>query len=253
MRTYRAPLCGLVLLFLTGLVPLSSAAPGEGIYVRGRLSSYVDVTIPSTVTLTDSEIEISTSGRFAGFFLLPDTSTRPTVGALSLARAGTEPYLKLGESWTLYPGGYRLYLLAETLTDVFLPIDGFSARTYAPVRRAGVRLNPLDFVVGPSEERAERRIRLPLRGRRTLVVAAELATSTQLTGADSVRTCVAPASVECSRAYVPTLRAPAFDARSSSATVQPAGTYDAVFALQREAGIHGETQVTATAVTLDLS
>lgn len=252
MRSYRLPLCGLVLLVLGALVPLSSAAEGEGMRIRGRLTTYVDITVPSTFTVSDTSIEIASSGRFAGFYLLPDTSARPTVGALSLRRAPGKP-IQIGESWTLYPGGYRLYLLAETPTDVFVPIDGFAARTYVPTRRGDVRLHSLDFVVGAEDMSAERRIRLPLRGKRTLVAAADFATSTALTGADAVRTCVVKASVSCRRALVPTLRAPASEARSASAGVQLAGTYDAVFAVERAAGIHGETTVAATAITLDLS
>lgn len=253
-RTYRASLCGFLLLLIAGLLPASSAAVGEGIYARGRISSYVDITIPGAVTIDESAIEISTAGgRFAGFFLQPDTSTRPTVGALSLARTGREPYHQIGESWTLYPGGYRLYLLGETLTDVYIPFEGHAARSYAPVRRADVRLRTLDFVVGPNESGGERRIRLSLRGRRTLMVAAELVTSNQATGADAVSTCVTKASLECDATYQPTLRLPALEARTSSAAVQPAGTYDAVFTISRAAGLHGDTNVAATALTLDLT
>jgi hypothetical protein len=258
VRSYRVPLLGLVMLALATLAPVSTADAGEGIRIRGRHSAYLDVTIPSTGTITDAGIEIVTRGRYAGFFLLPNTSARPTVGALYMPRvgAGTDGgrLIQLGESWTVYPGGYRLYLLAETAADVFVPIDGMSARAYAPVRRAQVGLRPVDFAAGPSDQSAERRIRLALRGRRTLVAAAQIVTSASVTGVDAVRTCVTRASLECSDpVVVPTLRAPATAASSSSATVAPAGTYDAVFAIERAAGIHGETDVAATALTLALS
>lgn len=230
---FASLLCALSLL----AVP-SSAAGNEGILVRGTRTSWIDVYVYATATIAPADIEFTRKGSFAGFFLSPAPANRPTVGALVMPRVGatgetSNHVMKLGESWDVAPGKYRLFLVTDGWAEVFVPITGQGFRGYAPTRAAPIAVHRTDFDVPAGSPGDVRQYPVSLRDR-SLVVAAGVASSTSLTAVDQVTACVT-SDTGCS-SFSLSLRAPAARAWTYGAVLQAPGRYNAILDVRRVAG-----------------
>ena len=234
----RTSLLAMLLCALSFLAVPSNAAGDEGILVRGSRTSWVDVYVYSTATIAPADIEFVRKGSYAGFFLSPAPADRPTVGALVMPAVGAtgktqSEVMKLGESWDVAPGKYRLFLLTDGYAEVFVPIAGQGFRGWAPTRSAPVSVRRVGFDVPAGSPGEQRNLPVDLRSR-SLVVAAGLASSTSLTAVDQVAACVSSDTV-CS-SYSLSLRAPAARAWAYGAVLQSPGHYNAVLDVRRVAG-----------------
>lgn len=247
MRKSHRTVLGLVLLFVAFVVPGPAHAGGEGILVRAGSTSYVDVTIHETVDVPEDEVTFKTRGRFAAFYLLPHFATHEPVGALWSPRLGAGDgrgrLVRLGSGWQLTPGIYRLYVVAERPTDVFIPLSGSAYRAYRTRHAAKASVQESGFQVSAADDVREQRLPALARSRRSLVTAVSYATSTSLTGVDESTTCLVAAQQRCASSVLPALRAPGASARSAESGLHSAGRYDGVFRLDRRAGVHDVTKV----------
>ncbi|HEX8001929.1 MAG TPA: hypothetical protein VF519_04460 [Mycobacteriales bacterium] len=227
------------LLCALGLLAVPSHGAGnEGILVRGSRTSWIDVYVYTTATIAPADIEFSRKGSYAGFFLSPAPANRPTVGALVMPRVGAtgetqNDVMKLGESWDVAPGMYRLFLVTDGPAEVFVPIQGQGFRGYAPTRRAPVSVHRADFDVPAGSAGEVRQLPVALRDR-SLVVAAGIASSPSLTAVDQVAACVS-SDTGCS-SYSLSVRAPLARAWAYGAALQSPGRYNAVLDVRRLAG-----------------
>lgn len=255
----RVGLLTALLLLVAALAGSATAAPGEGVELVGSSTGWVDIWVRELVTIPESEITITSKGRYAGFYMVPDTATRQPVGALALpalgagagGSSGGAPF-RLGESYDVAPGTYRLYLLADSPTTVHIPIPNHAYQRLAPRARASSGLRLLDYALPAAEQRGERRIGMHVR-RPTLTVAAQLVASDGFTGVDHVTTCLVAAGRVCERPPARTTRVPFVSSgRSVVAGIAQPAAYDAVFAVERGLGIHADTKVKAASFTLVL-
>lgn len=234
----RVSLLAMLLCALSLLAVPSSAAPNEGILVRGSRTAYVDVFVYEATTIAPADIDIKRGGSYAGFFLSPAPADRPTVGALVMPRVGAtgetaQDVVKLGESWDVRPGKYRLFLIADGPADVFVPIQGQGFRGYAPRHPAPFAVHPANFDVPAGSAGESKQYPVNLRSR-SLVVAAGVASSPSLTAVDQVAACV-ESDATCS-SYSLSVRAPAARAWAFGAALQPPGRYTAMLDVRRVKG-----------------
>jgi len=235
----------------------SYAETREGISLKGDGTGFVDVFVHNLVDIRESDIVVKGGGRYAGFYLVPDTATRHSIGALAVPGAGAGGdsggrLVSLGPDFQVAPGTYRLYLIAERgPTEVFIPIPDEPLIDVRPRHAAPAELRTTSFVV-TGEEPEERRLRVHP-GRKSIVAAVQQVTSSGVTGVDHVATCLVPATADCDGRIVPTTRAPLTTAHSSSYAVTQPGSYDAAFRIERGVGIHADSTVSAAVFTLALA
>lgn len=216
----------------------SSAATNEGIIVRGHRTTWIDVYVYSTATIAPADIRFTRRGSFAGFFLSPAPANRPTVGGMVMPRVGATgetqaDVIKLGESWDVAPGMYRLFLLTDGPAEIFVPIEGQGLRGHTPRAHAPLSLRPVEFDVAAGSTGETRQYPLSLRAR-SLVVAAGVASSPSLTAVDQVAACVT-SDTGCSSVSL-SMRTPAARAWAYGAALQAPGRYNGVIDVRRVAG-----------------
>ena len=247
MRSACRTALGLALLAVAFVVPGAAQAGDEGILVRARSSSYVEITVPATVEVVEDEIRVSTRGRYAGFYLLPLFQTHESVGALWSPRLGADGtagrLIPLADGWEVTAGRYRLYVLTEAPADIFIPLPGTAFRAYRTTHRARVSVQQSGFALDSADQAGGQRIPAATASQRALVTAVSYATSTSLTGIDLTSACLAPARQSCGTTALPTMRAPASAARVVDSGLRVPGRYDGVFSVERAAGSHGDTKV----------
>lgn len=234
----RVSLLATILCALSLLAVPSRAAGDEGILVRGSRTSWVDVYVYANATLAPADIEFTRRGSFAGFYLSPAPADRPTVGALVMPRVGAtgatqNDVMKLGESWEVHPGKYRLFLVTDGPAEVFIPIAGQGFRGYAPTRTAPLAAHRADFDVPAGSTGSARSLPIALRSR-SLVVAAGVATSPSLTAVDQVAACVTADAV-CS-SFSLSVRAPMARAWTYGVALAAPGRYNGILDVHRVAG-----------------
>lgn len=234
----RVSLLAVLLCALTLFTVPTNAAENEGILVRGSRTSYVDVYVYSTATIVPADIRFTRRGSFAGFYLSPAPANRPTVGALVMPRVGatgetSSDVIKLGESWDVAPGKYRLFLVTDGYAEVFVPITGQGFRGVSPSQPAPISVHRADFDVPAGSTGETKQYPLSLRAR-SLVVAAGVASSASLTAVDQVAACVT-SDTGCST-YSLSLRAPAARAWAYGAVLQAPGRFNGVIDVRRVAG-----------------
>lgn len=234
----RTSLFAMLLCALSLLATPSSAAGDEGILVRGSRTSWVDVYVYTNATIAPADIEFTRGGSYAGFFLSPAPADRPTVGALVMPRVGAtgatqNDVMKLGASWEVHPGRYRLFLITDGPAEVFVPIPGQGFRGHAPTRAAPIATHRADFDVPAGSPGSTRTLPITL-GARSLVVAAGVASSTSLTAVDQMAACVS-SDAGCS-SYSLSVRAPFARAWTYGAALTAPGHYNGVLDVRRVAG-----------------
>jgi hypothetical protein len=249
----------LVLGLLSTFVIPTSAAPiggtGEGIVLRGGHSAYVDLTVYVATTIDTSQLVLRTKGSYVGFFMSPAPANRDTVGALVMPRAGatgadSASTVKLGKSWDVQAGRYRVFLLTNGASEVFIPITGQGVHAYTPRGRAPVSVRRADFNVAAGSAGASRRVPVSLRAR-SLVVVAGLVSSSSLTAVDELNACVSETAA-CATSFVATTRVPAARAWTYGADLVPAGSYAGVLSVQRVGGTDAGSHMAADVLVLTI-
>lgn len=247
--TRRVPLLAILAAFVSLLVAPATAAPGEGITLRGNRSAYVDLYVYVNETISIADVAMKTTGSYVGFFLAPAPANRDTVGALVMPRVGATggtSVIRLGESYDLQAGKYRAFLLTDGQAEVTIPIDGQAFRAFAPRGRAPVSIRNADFDVAAGSE--GRSVHVPVSFRdRSLVVSAAQATSSSLTAVDHLSACVTPTAACAAAARVPLARASA-----AGATLAPAGSYTAAFDVSRIGGMDAGSHVAGVVLVLTI-
>ncbi len=209
------------------------------------------------VDIRPSDIVVKGGGRYAGFYLVPDTSTRHPIGALAAPGAGAGgdsggALVPLGEDYQVAPGTYRLYLIAERgPTEVFIPIPEEPFVEVRPQHATQAALQTTTYTVNADATSDERRLRVHP-GRTSVVAALQQVTSAGLTGFDYVSTCLVAPTESCDGSVVRKTRLPLTAARSSSHAVIRPSSYDAAFRVERGFGMHAETTVSAAVFSLSL-
>lgn len=215
----------------------SSAAPADGILLRGSRSAWIDVTVYANATIAPGDIELKTKGSYVGFFLSPAPANRDTVGVLSMPRVAASP-IKLGQSWDVRAGKYRMFLLTDGAAEVFVPIDGQGFRGWVPRGHAPVSLRRMDFDVAAGTGNDGRAVPLMLR-QRSLVVAAALVSSSSLTAVDQLTACVE--AVGSCAAGAP--RVPLSSSTAASSGIAPAGGSTVSLGVTRAGGMDAGSHV----------
>jgi hypothetical protein len=251
----RVPLLATLCALIGSLLMPAHAAPGEGILLHGTRTAYVDLYVYVSTTINTTDLRMATTGSYVGFFLSPAPADRDTVGALVMPRVGATGQdagstMQLGQSWDVRPGKYRAFLITDGTADVFIPIDGQGYRGWVPRRKAVLSVRNADFDVPAGASEGAHRTPVTLRAR-SLVIAAGLATSTSLTAIDGIGACVTSRPDRC-----PALdmkgRLPAAAQWSSSAILEPVGSYSGVLAVQRLAGMDAGSHVAGAIVILTI-
>ncbi|MDQ1711000.1 MAG: hypothetical protein QOE45_450 [Frankiaceae bacterium] len=248
----RASLLAMLLLLCGLVVPASHAASGEGILLRGSKTAYVDLYVYVNTTIDAASLRLSGRGSYVGFFMSPAPANRDTVGALVMPRVGAvaaDP-IRLGQSWEVQAGKYRVFLLTNGPAEVFVPITGQGYRGYTPRGTAPLSVRTADFDAAPLSAGASRKTTVQLRSR-SLVVAAGRATTKSLASVDRVTACVTAATA-CSTTYAATARLPSVTPWSYGAELVPPGTYTGVLDLTRVGGADAATHVAGSVVILTI-
>jgi hypothetical protein len=250
----RVPLLAMLLVFVSLVVP-AAAAPDDGILLHGSRTAYVDLYVYVNTTITASDVRMSTKGSYVGFYMSPAPANRDTVGALVMPRVGatgatSADVMKLGESWDVQAGKYRVFLLTDGPADVFIPIAGQGYRGWVPRGRAPFSVRPANFDVAAGSLGDTRRVPVLARSR-SLVVAAGAASSTSLTAVDQLTACVTAAE-SCSVSYAVTARVPAAQAWTYGVALVTPGTYGGIFDVHRVAGVDAGSHIDGAVLVLTI-
>jgi hypothetical protein len=229
-----------LLAVLLSLVAVPShAAPDDGILLRGSRSGWVDLYVYVNRTISPADLRLETKGSYVGFFLSPAPANRDTVGALVMPRVGAtgsdaSSIARLGESWDVRAGKYRMFLLTDGPAEVFVPIDGQGFRGWTPRGRAPVSIRGADFEVAPGSAGNSNEVPVRLDARSLVVSAAEV-TSSSLTAVEGISACVAE-SATCVSDSASSARLPLDTAWSFGAQLVPPGVYTGKFQVSRFVG-----------------
>jgi hypothetical protein len=196
---------------------------------------------------------MTTQGSYVGFYMSPAPANRDTVGALVMPRVGadsTSSLMKLGPSWDLQAGKYRVFLLTDGPAEVFVPIAGQGFRGYVPRGPAPLSVRSADFDVAPGSSGADHQTTMRLRSR-SLVVAAGKATSSSIASADRLTACVTSGGA-CSTTYSVTAHFPSAASWTYGVELVPPGDYAGVLELMRLAGVDAGTHVAGAVLILTI-
>ena len=236
-----------VVAMLAGLLAVpGSAAENDGILLRGNKSGWVDVTVYVNTTIAPGDLEMTTKGSYVGFFMSPAPANRDTVGALLMPRiTGTTPS-RLGESWDLQAGKYRMFLITDGAAEVFVPIDGQGFRGWTPRGHAPVSLRRLDFSVDPGTPQDTRDVGINLK-MRSLVIVAGSVSSSSLTAVEHLSACVSPAT-----ACAASARMPLATVSAAASVIAPAGAYRPSISITRTGGVDAASRVNGAVLVLTI-
>lgn len=244
------------LVMLAGLLSVPSfASTDEGIVVRGGRTAYVDLYVYRAATIDPDALQLSTRGSYVGFYLSPVPANRDTVGALVMPRVAAG-VMTLGQSWDVRPGRYRMFLLTDGPSQVFVPIAGQGLRGYTANRRAALSIRKVDFGVPAGSTGVTKSFPVRLR-ERSLVIAAGLVRSDSLTAVESVHSCVSVDST-CAATYTnisaetAATRLPTEQAWAYGASLVKPGTFSAVLDVARYGGYDAGSSVAASVMVLTI-
>lgn len=235
-----------VIAMLAGLLAVPAAAENDGILLRGSKSGWVDVTVYVNTTIVSGDIEMTTKGSYVGFFMAPAPANRDTVGALLMPRVTGATPARIGQSWDLQAGKYRMFLLTDGAAEVFVPIDGQGFRGWTPRGRAPVSLRRLDFSVDPGTPQDTRDVGIRLAAR-SLVVSAGSVTSSSLTAVEQLSACVSSATSCAASARVPLATVSA-----AASVIAPAGAYRPSISITRTGGVDAASSVNGAVLVLTI-
>jgi hypothetical protein len=239
---------------LAGLfVTVSHATTDEGILLRGSRTAYVDLYVYSSATITPADVSMKGGRSFVGFFMSPAPADRDTVGALVMPRVGATPDqpMKLGASWDVRPGKYRVFLLTDGPAEVFVPIAGQGLRAHKPTGRAPLGLTRADFDVPAGATVASHAYPADLRSR-SLVVTVGQASSKSLTAIDQMDACVSTDTACAVSTEAPTLRLPNGRAWTYGVTLAPPGRWSGVLDVRRALGDDAPSHVDGAVLVLTI-
>lgn len=250
-----ALLAALVSSFVVAPVAPVAAVPAEGILLRGSRSAWVDLYVYVNRTISVADVSMKTKGSYVGFFLSPAPANRDTVGALVMPRVGatggsSETVVKLGQSWDVQAGKYRMFLLTDGPAEVFVPIEGQGFRGWQPRGSAPVSFRRADFDVAAGSPGDSKHVPVYVRSR-SLIAAAAMASSSSLTAVDHMSACVT-ATASCSEAVAVGTRVPLGRAVSSGAMLVAPGTHSGVFDISRIGGLDAGSHVDAVVMVLTI-
>lgn len=249
----RARLLLLLLGLLAGLVVPAHAAADEGILLRGSRTAYVDLYVYTSATISPEDVTMSGGRSFVGFFMSPAPADRDTVGALVMPRVGATPDqpMKLGASWDVRPGKYRVFLLADGPAEVFVPIPGQGLRAHKPTGGAPLGLARADFDVPAGATIASHAYPVYLRSR-SLIVTAGVASSKSLTAVDQMDACVSTDTACAVSTDAPTVRLPNARAWTYGVTLAPPGRWSGVLDVHRALGDDAPSHVDGAVLVLTI-
>jgi hypothetical protein len=249
----RVSLLAMLAVLVSFFVVPAAAAPAEGIFLRGSRSAYVDVYVYVNRTLSPADFVLKTKGTYVGFYLSPAPANRDIVGALVMPRVGAtgpDALMQLGESWDVQAGKYRLFLLTDGPSEVFVPIEGQGYRGWVPRGPAPLSVRRTDFDVAAGSVGDSSRTPVYLRAR-SLVVSAGLVTSSSLTAVDHLSACVT-AAASCGASYAVAARVPLGKTWSYGATLAAPGTHVGLLELNRLAGVDAGSHVAGALLILTI-
>lgn len=234
----RMPLLAMLAVLLGLCVSPSHADSPEGILLRSGHTAYVDLYVYVNRTISISDVTMTTTGSYVGFYMSPAPADRDTVGALVMPRVGatgqdSSSIVKLGQSWDVRAGRYRVFVITDGRSEIFIPIEGQGFRGWVPRGRAPLSLRRADFDIPAGSTTGGVDVPVPLR-QRSLVVSAGIASSSSLTAVEQISTCIAESS-DCAQSYASesAARVPLGRAWTSGAALRPPGGYAAVLHLDR--------------------
>ncbi len=242
-----------MLLVLVGLVAPSRADTGDGILLRGSRTAYVDLYVYVNATIDPDAIRITGGGTFTGFFMSPAPANRDTVGALVMPRVGAtgdDDVIRLGQSWEVQAGKYRVFLLTDGPAEIFVPIAGQGYHGHTPHHRAPLSVRRADFDVAAGSPGTVHQTLMRLRSRSLIVVAGN-ATSDSLTAVDGLNACVTHGE-DCATTVEFAARVPAFAAWTSAASLVAPGDWAGVINVTRIAGVDAPSHVAAAVLVLTI-
>lgn len=248
MRRVRPLLAILGVLACAFAVP-ARAATDEGILLNGSRTAYVDVYVYASTTIASADVSMRTKGSYVGFFFSPAPADRDTVGALVMPRVGTDQ-MKLGASWDVRPGKYRVFLLTDGPAEVFVPISGQGFRAYKPDGRVPSSVGRADFDVPAGTTAVSRDYPLAPRAR-SLVVAAAMVSSASLTAIDQMSACVTSDGV-CTPPLAAATRVPAARASAYGVNLVAPGRYSGVIDVRRMLGDDAGSHVDGAILVLTI-
>lgn len=251
----RVPLLAILAALVSLLAVPARAATAEGILLRGSKSAYVDLYVYVNRTISVADVTMKTKGSYVGFFLAPAPANRDNVGALVMPRVGanggdTTGVIKLGDTWDVQAGKYRMFLLTDGAAEVFVPIEGQGFRGWNPRGRAPFSVRRADFAVSAGSGGESRSVPLALKSR-SLVVAAGQSTSRSLTAIEHVSACVTVADT-CAGAVPAVEGAPLSSTRASGAQLVAPGSYNAMVDLNRLGGVDAGSYVDGVVMVLTI-
>ncbi len=249
----RARFLLLLLGLLAGLVVPAHAASDEGILLRGSRTAYVDLYVYTSATITPADISMTGGRSFVGFFMSPAPADRDTVGALVMPRVGAtkDAPMKLGASWDVRPGKYRVFLLTDGPAEVFVPIPGQGLRAHKPEGRAPLGVTRADFDVPAGANVASHAYPVSLRSR-SLIVTAGQASSRSLTAVDQMDACVSADTACALSTDAPTLRLPNGKAWAYGVTFASPGRWSGVLDVHRALGEDAPSHIDGTVLVLTI-
>lgn len=113
------------------------------IVLEGKTAGYVDFRLDDTVTPRGYEIEVQTTGRYAGYAiteregellqLVSGAYSVPRLDKQAMDHAGTPLGPMQFASSKMHPGTYRIQLLAHRPTRVKIPVEGLSRTIHLEV------------------------------------------------------------------------------------------------------------------------
>ena len=249
----RLRLFAMLAVLVGTLVAPATAAPTEGILLKGSRTAWVDLYVYVNETVAVADVRMSTQGTFVGFFLSPAPADRDSVGALVMPRVGatggdTASVVKLGESWDVRAGRYRAFLITDGPAEVFIPIEGQGNRGWTPRAKAPLSVRPADFDIPPGEASAS--LTVPVNPKvRSLVVAAAMASSSSLTAVDQLTACVRVSS-DCTPTQAVSARLPLSRTWSSGVHFAKPGSYTAELEISRTGGADAGSRVDGVVLVL---
>lgn len=248
----RVPLVAMLLVLCGLVVPSSAAVADEGILLRGSKTAYVDLYVYENSTLDPASFRITSRGSYAGFFMSPAPANRDTVGALVMPRVGatSSDRMRLGQSWDVQAGKYRVFLLTDGPAEIFIPVAGQGFRGYQPRGVAPLSVRPVDFDVAPGQVVTEHETIVRLRSR-SLLVAAGRVTTSSLASADRITACITTGGA-CSTTYAVAARVPTAATWSYGAELVPPGDYSGALDITRLAGVDARSHVAGAVLILTI-